>query len=164
MTYCNNSHLDGALVTLSAGMAYKRHAGATPAPEAHDLDIHKQAQLQAACYDKPSLCLMTLLDGSSGSAANKARDLIRKVATELAGQPLTWVAVDVSRQSSFRRAYGFESEQLPALVALSTKRMRFAQGAAPFGEASAKQLVTKVLAGSAVTLPLPVSRTAYMIL
>jgi hypothetical protein len=70
---------------------------------------------------------MTLLDGSSGSAANKARDTIRKVATALAGQPLTWVAVDVSRQSSFRRAYGFETEQLPALVALSTKRMRFAQ-------------------------------------
>ncbi|WIA14176.1 hypothetical protein OEZ85_002717 [Tetradesmus obliquus] len=142
-------------MAMLTGMAYKRHAGATPAPEAHDLDIHTQAQLQAACYDKPSLCLMTLLDGSSGSTANKARDTIRKVATALAGQPLTWVAVDVSRQSSFRRAYGFESEQLPALVALSTKRMRFAQGAAPFGEASAKQLVTKVLAGSAVTLPLP---------
>jgi hypothetical protein len=108
-------------------------------------------------YSKHSLCLMTLLDANSGSAANKARDTIRKVATALAGQPLTRVAVDVSRQSSFRRAYGFERDQLPALVALSTKRMRFAQGAAPFGEASAKQLVTKVLAGSAVTLPLPVS-------
>eukprot|EP00882_Tetradesmus_deserticola_P006896 GHRQ01007263.1.p1 GENE.GHRQ01007263.1~~GHRQ01007263.1.p1 ORF type:complete len:282 (+),score=145.18 GHRQ01007263.1:27-848(+) len=142
------------MATLT-GMAYKRHAGAAPAPDAEDLDIGSQAQLQAACYDKHSLCLMALLDGGSGSAANKARESIRKVATALAGQPLTWVAVDVSRQSSFRRAYGFEAEQLPALVALSTKRMRFAQGAAPFGEASAKQLVTKVLAGSAVTLPLP---------
>lgn len=31
------------------------------------------------------------------------------------------------------------------------------QGAAPFGQDSAKQLVTKVLMGTAVTLPLPVS-------
>jgi hypothetical protein len=140
-----------------AGMTHKKHAGATPAPNAEDLDIRSQVQLQSACYNKHSLCLMTLLDGNSGSSANKARDTIRKVATALAGQPLTWVAVDVSRQPSFRRAYGFERDQLPALVALSTKRMRFAQGAAPFGEASAKQLVTQVLAGSAVTLPLPVS-------
>jgi hypothetical protein len=31
------------------------------------------------------------------------------------------------------------------------------QGAAPFSEDNAKQLVTKVLTGSAITLPLPVS-------
>ena len=31
------------------------------------------------------------------------------------------------------------------------------QGPAPFSEASAKALVTKVLMGTAVTLPLPVS-------
>lgn len=74
----------------------------------------------------------------------------------LQGNPLTWVVVDVSQQRDFRSAYGFTADQLPALVALSTKRMRFAQGAAPFSEHSAKQLVTKVLAGSAVTLPLPV--------
>lgn len=35
------------------------------------------------------------------------------------------------------------------------------QGAAPFSEASAKQLVSKVLLGTAVTLPLPVSGRAH---
>lgn len=74
----------------------------------------------------------------------------------LQGNPLVWVVVDVSRQKDFRSAYGFSVDQLPALVALSTRRKRFAQGAAPFSEENAKQLVTKVLAGTAVTLPLPV--------
>lgn len=76
---------------------------------------------------------------------------------ELQGNPLTWVVIDVSQQRNFRSAYGFSADQLPALVALSSKRMRFAQGASPFSEENAKQLVTKVLAGSATTLPLPVS-------
>lgn len=122
----------------------------------NDLDIHNQAQLQDVCYDKPALCLIVLLDGTSDTA-NQYREVTRKVATALHGQPLTWVAVDVSRQRSFRRAYGFEADQLPGLVALSTRRMRFAQGAAPFSKENAKKLVTSVLTGSAITLPLPVS-------
>jgi hypothetical protein len=36
------------------------------------------------------------------------------------------------------------------------------QGAAPFSQDSAKQLVTKVLMGTAVTLPLPVSTHSSM--
>jgi hypothetical protein len=52
---------------------------------------------------------------------------VKKAAAAHAGQPVNWVVVDVSRQPSFRRAYGFTSDQLPALLALSTKRMRFAQ-------------------------------------
>lgn len=52
---------------------------------------------------------------------------MKKSAATHAGQPVNWVVVDVARQPSFRRAYGFSADQLPALVALSTKRMRFAQ-------------------------------------
>lgn len=52
---------------------------------------------------------------------------MKKSAATHAGQPVNWVVIDVSRQPSFRRAYGFTADQLPALVALSTKRMRFAQ-------------------------------------
>ncbi len=55
------------------------------------------------------------------------RDTVKKAAAAHAGQPVNWVVVDASRQPSFRRAYGFTSDQLPALLALSTKRMRFAQ-------------------------------------
>jgi hypothetical protein len=55
------------------------------------------------------------------------RDTVKQAAAALAGQPITWVVVDVGRQRSFRRAFGFTEDQLPALVALSTRRMRFAQ-------------------------------------
>lgn len=140
---------------LCAGMAYKVHAGATQGPAPEDFEVRSQLQLQAACYNKPGLCLLALLDGRS-TELNKHRDAIKAAAGALPGQPVNWVVVDVAQQPSFRRAYGFTSDQLPALVALSTRRMRFAQGAAPFGEDSAKQLVTKVLTGAAVTLPLPV--------
>lgn len=57
----------------------------------------------------------------------RPRDTVKKSASAHAGQPVNWVVVDVSRQPSFRRAYGFTLDQLPAQVALSTKRMRFAQ-------------------------------------
>jgi hypothetical protein len=52
---------------------------------------------------------------------------VKKAAAAHAGQPVNWVVVDVARQPSFRQAYGFTGDQLPALLALSTKRMRFAQ-------------------------------------
>jgi hypothetical protein len=52
---------------------------------------------------------------------------VKQAASAHAGQPVNWVVVDVAQQPSFRRAYGFSADQLPALLALSTKRMRFAQ-------------------------------------
>lgn len=55
------------------------------------------------------------------------RDTVKQAASAHAGQPVNWVVVDVAQQPSFRRAYGFSADQLPALLALSTKRMRFAQ-------------------------------------
>lgn len=60
---------------------------------------------------------------------------MKNAAAAHAGQPVNWVVVDVSRQPSFRRAYGFTSDQLPALLALSTKRMRFAQVCASTSQA-----------------------------
>jgi hypothetical protein len=187
-----------------AGMSYKVHAGATQGPAPEHFEIRSQEQLQAACYDKPGLCLITLLDGRAdtanqhryaphaahtqsgrhsvsqalrfckrlqrhtglhGSSSPSStgclafclqqccrvcpcmmathtshmctppcfpplihpRDTVKQAAAAHAGQPVNWVVVDVAAQPSFRRAYGFSADQLPALLALSTKRMRFAQ-------------------------------------
>jgi hypothetical protein len=49
-------------------MSYKSHAGATKGPAPEHFEIINQAQLQDACYDKPGLCLITLLDGRSDTA------------------------------------------------------------------------------------------------
>eukprot|EP00878_Enallax_costatus_P011712 GHUV01012227.1.p1 GENE.GHUV01012227.1~~GHUV01012227.1.p1 ORF type:complete len:637 (+),score=223.38 GHUV01012227.1:909-2819(+) len=137
------------------GMAYKSHAGSQPPPTPNDFEIRTQAQLKESCYDKPSLCMIVMIDGRS-DMVNKYKDITKKAALALQGNPLTWVVVDVSQQRDFRSAYGLTADQLPTVVALSTRRMRFAQGTPPFTVDNIKQLVTKVLAGSAVTLPLPV--------
>lgn len=55
-----------------AGMSYKTHAGATKGPAPGDFEIRTNTQLQSSCYDKPGLCLVTLLDGRS-DLANKHR-------------------------------------------------------------------------------------------
>lgn len=106
--------------------------------------------------------MLVLLDGQA-DAADRHKQTTKKMAAALADAPVHWVAVDVSKQASFMRAFGFDNDQLPGVVALSTKRMRFARGAAPFGEEAARQLVNKVLAGSAVTVPLAVSCTDFVV-
>lgn len=63
-------------------MAYKSHAGSQPPPTPDDFEIHSQAQLQEACYDKPSLCMLVLLDGGSDTV-NKYKDTTKKAALAL---------------------------------------------------------------------------------
>lgn len=57
---------------LAAGMSYQTHAGATEGPAPEHFEIRTQTQLQSACYDKPGLCMITLLDGHS-EAVNQHR-------------------------------------------------------------------------------------------
>eukprot|EP00879_Flechtneria_rotunda_P014908 GHRR01015576.1.p1 GENE.GHRR01015576.1~~GHRR01015576.1.p1 ORF type:complete len:609 (+),score=148.82 GHRR01015576.1:560-2386(+) len=143
-----------AWVQTMANLIGINHAGSTAGPSPEHFEVHNQQQLQQACYDKPSLCMILLLGGRSCDA-NKHKYTLKKAAQALTGHPLSWVAVDVARQPSFRRAYGFRASQLPGLVAVSTRRLQFAQGAAPFNETNARGLVTAVLMESARTLPLP---------
>lgn len=53
-------------------MSYKAHAGATTGPAPEDFEVRSQEHLESACYDKPGLCLLTLLDGRSDTA-NKVK-------------------------------------------------------------------------------------------
>jgi hypothetical protein len=53
-------------------MSYQAHAGATEGPAPEHFEILTQTQLQSACYDKPGLCMITLLDGHS-EAVNQHR-------------------------------------------------------------------------------------------
>jgi len=139
----------------AAGAASAASSSSSDGPLSENLDISSQQQLQKACYDKAGLCMLVLLDGQADEV-DLHKQTTKKVAAALADAPVHWVAVDVSKQRSFMRAFGFEADQLPGVVALSTKRMRLARSAAPFGEEAARQLVNKVLAGSAVTVPVAV--------
>lgn len=65
-------HMPSVCAVLCAGMSYKTHAGATKGPAPEDFEIRTNSQLQSSCYDKPGLCLVTLLDGRS-DLANKHR-------------------------------------------------------------------------------------------
>lgn len=119
------------------------------------IEVTTSAQFQQHCTPQSSICIIALLDGRS-SNHQQHLSVVKAVAEKHAHQPLAFVHVNASQQRTLREHFSVSTEQLPAMIALSAGRLRYAAMQPPFGELSANNLIRGVLSGSALTTSLQV--------
>ncbi|KAK9818342.1 hypothetical protein WJX72_010973 [[Myrmecia] bisecta] len=137
----------GSFDTTASALGAKPGALA-PVPEVAD-----NAALEKECLGKLGLCVVALLDGSSEGLQDQL-GAIKAAAAKHAQQPLHFLWVDAPRQHTFAAQFGIASADLPALVAFSPRKLRYARLQSEVTPAGISELVHGLLAGRQTTTPL----------
>lgn len=105
--------------------------------------------LDAACTSRGGVCVLCLLDPSAGAAhdAVKRRLADLAVAAGKRGQPFHFAWLDGRRFRRVAAAFGVRADDLPSVVALSAKRLRYATLPAATDTAGIATFLDGVLGG-----------------
>ncbi|KXZ53874.1 hypothetical protein GPECTOR_6g792 [Gonium pectorale] len=132
--------------------------------EAASGGISTQTDFEKKCTSKAGLCLLALLDTDDEEQLEVERQALTKMAIAAAREASAFhfVWADGLKHKGLMQAFGVLSSDLPTLVALSAKRMRFAVMPTPEGGGSGATLkaeavarfVEGVLGGKVRTSPL----------
>ena len=90
-------------------------------------DVSDDQSMNENCLSKGGLCIIGLVGSSSASEDEKIRKAMATTASKRQGQPFAFVLLDASKFRRVAASFGISRvSDLPALVALSAKRMRYA--------------------------------------
>ena len=105
--------------------------------------------LEEACTSRGGVCVLCLLDPSTGAAhdALKRRLADLAVAVSKRGQPFHFAWLDGRRFRRTAAAFGVRADDLPSVVALSAKRLRYATLPAATDTAGIATFLDGVLGG-----------------
>jgi hypothetical protein len=126
--------------------------------------ITTQKQVEELCIIKGGLCVLGLApvnvsSAEEGSPTSRLQSVLTGVAGNFQEQPIEFAVVDASDQPTLRALFGLSgpiNAALPAIVALSTKRMRYVVLPPPMTEEGVGKSLSYVLTGSTNSLPLQV--------
>ncbi|GIL63968.1 hypothetical protein Vafri_17880 [Volvox africanus] len=89
--------------------------------------ITNQAEFQEHCTEPAGMCLLALLDGKADGFADEHKNLLAAAMQQArSGGALHFAWLDALKHKSVMQAFGVMGSDLPVLVALSAKRLRFA--------------------------------------
>ncbi|KAL6763385.1 hypothetical protein V8C86DRAFT_2493539 [Haematococcus lacustris] len=148
----------GAFVDGMLEMAGQTRGGSARAQVAVP-ELRGDRDLAEQCVDKGAgICIIGLLDGRQPGQHASAVLLLNTVAGQRAGEPLHFSHLDAAKYSAFASALGVMGSDLPTLVALSARRMRYAvmrEGLPQAGgERAVSDFIDGVLRGVTKTLAL----------
>lgn len=126
--------------------------------------ITSAKQMQELCTSKGGICVLGLAptnvsSAEEGSSTSRMESVLKGVAVNYQEQPIAFAVVDASDQPSLRALLGLSGPldaALPAIVAFSTKRMRYVVLPPPMTEEGVGKALSYVLTGSTNSLPLQV--------
>ncbi|GIL93520.1 hypothetical protein Vretimale_19909 [Volvox reticuliferus] len=90
--------------------------------------VTNQAEFQEHCTEPAGMCMLALLDGKAAGFEDEHKSLLAAAMQQSrsGGGALHFVWVDAPKHKSVMQAFGVMASDLPVLLALSAKRMRFA--------------------------------------
>ncbi|KAK3285885.1 hypothetical protein CYMTET_6527 [Cymbomonas tetramitiformis] len=110
------------------------------------VEVSTNDEMYEACAAKGGLCVIALLDATSETHGANL-EVLTKVATMNAGKPFSFSWVNAPRQFDFSMAFEKSPEDVPTVVILSYRKLRFAPLRGSFGVDEIDALMTSVATG-----------------
>lgn len=93
--------------------------------------VTSSSELEAHCTGRPGLCLLALLDSTAPGYEAERKELLSLALRQADGGAFHFAWIEARKHRSVMRAFNVLSSDVPTLVALSAKRMRYAPMPAP---------------------------------
>lgn len=110
------------------------------------VEVSTNDEMYAACGAKGGLCVIALLDATSEKHGANL-EVLTKVAEMNAGKPFSFSWVNALRQFDFSMAFEKYPEDVPTVVVLSYRKLRFAPLRGSFGVDEIDALMSSVATG-----------------